>query len=664
MPATVRLEHGEAARRGEPVMINNTHGTVPSVLSARDLHKRFTPKNLPAVQALDGVSLEAPRGMLTALVGPDGAGKTTLIRLAAGLLRADSGELTVLGIDAARDPQQIQDRISYMPQRFGLYEDLTVAENIDLYADLHGVTAEARAERYPRLMEMTNLARFRDRLAGKLSGGMKQKLGLACTLVRSPELLLLDEPTVGVDPLSRRELWEIVRQLVDTQGLTVLLSTAYLDEAERCGHVIVLHQGKVLAQGRPGDITAIARGRVFVAELPAGQSARGVQSRLLDEADVIDAVPDGGRVRIVRAESGGAGTAFVAPAAFEVLSGARISAVAPRFEDGFMSLLRRVADQEHASAISLDRPLATGAAEVVVHVRNLARKFGAFTAVDHISFDVHRGAIFGLLGPNGAGKTTTFRMLCGLLPATDGELRVAGADVRHARASARAHLGYVAQKFSLYGALTVVENLDFFASAYGLRGPRKSARIAWAIDQFELGPHAREPSGQLPGGFKQRLAMAAALLHEPEILFLDEPTSGADPLARRAFWRRITALAEQGVTIIVTTHFMQEAEYCDRIAIMDAGRVLAEGRPGEIRHLADTREGEEPSMEDAFIARCRAVARRRTASRRRRRRESTSGERQHCAARTSTGAALAAFALWSSRKLGRSCATPPASLSA
>jgi ABC-2 type transport system ATP-binding protein len=267
-----------------------------------------------------------------------------------------------------------------------------------------------------------------------------------------------------------------------------------------------------------------------------------------------------------------------------------------------MSLLRRVADQEHASAISLDRPLAARDDEVVVHVHNLVRKFGAFTAVDHISFDVHRGAIFGLLGPNGAGKTTTFRMLCGLLPATDGELRVAGADVRHARASARAHLGYVAQKFSLYGALTVAENLDFFASAYGLRGSRKSTRIAWAMEQFELGAHAHEPSWQLPGGYKQRLAMAAALLHEPEILFLDEPTSGADPLARRAFWRRITALAEQGVTIIVTTHFMQEAEYCDRIAIMDAGRVLAEGRPGEIRHLADLREGHEPSMEDAFVA--------------------------------------------------------------
>jgi ABC-2 type transport system ATP-binding protein len=564
-----------------------------AILLVRDVHKRFTPKKLPPVQALEGVSLEAPRGMLTALVGPDGAGKTTLIRLAAGLLRADSGQLQVLGIDVARDPQRIQDRISYMPQRFGLYEDLTVSENLDLYADLHGVTQEARAERYPRLMEMTSLGKFTGRLAGKLSGGMKQKLGLACTLVRSPDLLLLDEPTVGVDPLSRRELWDIVRDLVDTQGLTVLLSTAYLDEAERCGHVIVLHQGKVLAEGPPADITAIARGRVFVAELAPGQSPRGVQSRLLDEPDVIDAVPDGGKVRIVRAGGG----EFAA-----VLNGARLTAVAPRFEDGFMSLLRRVADQEHGSAISLDRPPAAGNTDVAVRVRNLVRKFGNFTAVDHISFDVQRGAIFGLLGPNGAGKTTTFRMLCGLLPATDGELHVAGANVRNARASARAHLGYVAQKFSLYGALTVAENLDFFASAYGLRGSRKSSRIAWAIEQFELGPHAREPSAQLPGGFKQRLAMAAALLHEPEILFLDEPTSGADPLARRAFWRRITALAEQGVTIIVTTHFMQEAEYCDRIAIMDAGRVLAEGPPGEIRHLADERPGVEPSMEDAFIA--------------------------------------------------------------
>ena len=580
--------------------MKNTNGSLPAVLRARDLRMRFQPPRQPAVQALDGVSFDAPRGTLTAFVGPDGAGKTTLIRLATGLLRADSGEITVLGIDVAKHPQQVQDRISYMPQRFGLYEDLTVSENLNLYADLHGVTPQERAERYPRLMEMTALGPFMDRLAGKLSGGMKQKLGLACTLVRSPDLLLLDEPTVGVDPLSRRELWEIVRQLVDTQGLTVLLSTAYLDEAEKCGHVVVLHQGKVLAEGRPSDITNIATERVFVAELPEGQNARIVQSRLLDDPDVIDAVPDGGRVRFVRAARGRAGNAGAGTA--KELSGAKVSPTTPRFEDGFMSLLRGVADHERASEIKLDRRLASSRDEIVVHVRNLVRKFGAFTAVDHISFQVQRGEIFGLLGPNGAGKTTTFRMLCGLLPATDGELRIAGADVRRARAEARAHLGYVAQKFSLYGTLTVTENLEFFASAYGLRGARKGARISWAIKQFDLESHANDTSGELPGGYKQRLAMAAALLHEPEILFLDEPTSGADPLARRAFWRRITALAEQGVTIIVTTHFMQEAEYCDRIAIMDAGRVLAEGQPGEVRHQADFGAGREPTMEDAFIA--------------------------------------------------------------
>jgi ABC-2 type transport system ATP-binding protein len=239
---------------------------------------------------------------------------------------------------------------------------------------------------------------------------------------------------------------------------------------------------------------------------------------------------------------------------------------------------------------------------VVVEVRELIRRFGTFTAVDHVSFNVRRGELFGLLGPNGAGKTTTFRMLCGLLPATSGTLRVAGVDLGRARASARRRIGYVAQKFSLYGQLSVTENLDFFASAYSLRGGRKRDRIAWALRQFDLTALARLPSGQLPGGYKQRLAMAAALLHEPEILFLDEPTSGADPLARREFWRRITALAAAGVTAIVTTHFMEEAEYCDRVAIMDAGRILAQGTPAEIRSHARPEPEKPPTMEDAFIA--------------------------------------------------------------
>jgi len=268
-----------------------------------------------------------------------------------------------------------------------------------------------------------------------------------------------------------------------------------------------------------------------------------------------------------------------------------------------MVLLRQTAPEQAVSgAMRLDQPLERHGGESVVQVHDLVRRFGTFTAVDNVSFDVRRGEIFGLLGPNGAGKTTTFRMLCGLLPATSGTLRVAGMDLRRARASARQRIGYVAQKFALYGSLSVTENLAFFASAYGLRGGRKHDRIGWALQQFDLAPLAHVPSGRLPGGYKQRLSMAAALLHEPEMLFLDEPTSGADPLARREFWRRITALAEQGVTVIVTTHFMAEAEYCDRVVILDAGRVLAQGTPAEIRSRAQPEPGHVPTMEDAFIA--------------------------------------------------------------
>ncbi|MGH8149366.1 MAG: ATP-binding cassette domain-containing protein [Steroidobacteraceae bacterium] len=565
------------------------------MIVGRDVRKTFRvgaeKKKQEVVEALDGVSVEIRRGDLTSLVGPDGAGKTTFIRLICGLLCADGGALTVLGFDPASQAQAIQDRVGYMPQKFGLYEDLTVQENLDLYADLRGVPLEERRERYPRLMQMTDLGAFTGRLAGRLSGGMKQKLGLACTLVRSPELLVLDEPTVGVDPLSRRELWQIVHRLVHEEGLTALVSTAYLDEAERSSRVVVLHRGKVLSQGEPHEITRLAAGRVFVAQ-PVSVSARALQARLLDDARVIDAVPDGGRVRCVLSEAREAGADAILPQA---------SAAEPRFEDGFMVLLRQAGDREAIAPIVLEHPLPARSGEVVVEVRELVKRFGAFTAVGGIRFDVRRGEIFGLLGPNGAGKTTTFRMLCGLLVPTSGVLKIAGVDVSSSGAQARQRLGYVAQKFSLYGPLTVSENLEFFAGAYGLRGRRRRERIDWAMRQFDLTSHAGLTSRELAGGYQQRLAMSAALLHEPEILFLDEPTSGADPLARRAFWRRITALSDQGVTVIVTTHFMQEAEYCDHVAIMDGGRVLAQGTPGAIRLLGRTADGREPTMEDAFI---------------------------------------------------------------
>jgi ABC-2 type transport system ATP-binding protein len=567
------------------------------VLVARGVSKSFRRETGEPVQALQNFNLEIAPGMLAALVGPDGAGKTTFMRLAAGLMFAESGELKVLGFDVNAQPQEVQSRIGYMPQRFGLYEDLTVQENLDLYADLHGVTRDERRERYAQLMDMTALGRFTKRLAGQLSGGMKQKLGLACTLIRAPALLLLDEPTVGVDPLSRRELWEIILQLVGG-GQTVLTSTTYLDEAERCQKVVVMHQGKELAQGPPAEISRLAAGRTFLAEPAKGEPARELQASLLGDTRVVDALPEGGQVRMVlSAEAGSAADS-------ETLRRAHLQEAEPRFEDGFMILLRQAVPSHSfaAGAMTLAHAIPQDGQEAVVEVRDLVRRFGTFTAVDHVSFEVRRGEIFGLLGPNGAGKTTTFRMLCGLLAATSGTLRVAGVDLGHARASARERIGYVAQKFSLYGQLTVVENLDFFASAYGLRGGRKRERIDWALEQFELKSLSRLSSGQLPGGYKQRLSMAAALLHEPDTLFLDEPTSGVDPLARREFWQRITALARQGVTVIVTTHFMEEAEYCDRVAILDAGQVLAHGTPAEVRRRAQAEAGRSPTMEDAFIA--------------------------------------------------------------
>jgi ABC-2 type transport system ATP-binding protein len=442
-------------------------------------------------------------------------------------------------------------------------------------------------------MEMTALGPFVRRLAGRLSGGMKQKLGLACTLIRSPELLLLDEPTVGVDPLSRRDLWEIILRLVRREGLTVLVSTCYLDEAERCAQAIVMHEGKVLMRSSPDDVSRLARGRVFFATPTKNLTARVLQTRLLGHPQVVDAVPEAGRVRVV--------TEGAEPTDL----GLAVAAVGPaqeRFEDGFMSLLRQLTLKRSQVVFVEEHSGEDPGNETVVEVDDLVKRFGAFTAVDHVNFTVRRGEIFGLLGPNGAGKTTTFRMLCGLLPATHGKLRVAGVDLGRVRAAARQRLGYVAQKFSLYGILSVAENLDFFASAYGLRGPRRRERVRWALEQFDLEKFVSVQSGLLPGGYKQRLAMAAALMHEPEILFLDEPTSGADPFARREFWQRITALAERGVTVVVTTHFMEEAEYCDHVAILDQGRVLARGSSADIRSRAPVTADHEPTMEDAFIA--------------------------------------------------------------
>ncbi len=545
--------------------------------------------------ALEGVSFSIQPGKVTGLIGPDGAGKTTLMRLAAGLLVPDAGTILVLDIDAVAQPLAVQSSVGYMPQRFGLYEDLSVQENLDLYADLQGVPKAKRSARYAELMRMTGLDPFTRRLAGRLSGGMKQKLGLACTLLRSPQLLLLDEPTVGVDPVSRRELWQIVYRQVRDAGMTVLLSTAYLDEAERCDEVMLVHQGKLLGQSEPAQFSRAVAGRTFLVSAE-GLSHRRLQEQLSRAPGVLDALIEGEAVRLVTETAHTPRPEILLPGQADV----HIIPVAPRFEDAFVARLK-TRRQEPEAALSLQLKISADDHEEVIRVDKLQRRFGDFIAVNNVSFSVRRGEIFGLLGANGAGKSTTFRMLCGLLPASGGELAVAGHDLRRAAASARGRIGYMAQKFSLYSNLSVAQNLRFFSSAYGLRGKQQKARLDWALTTFELASFSDTNAGDLPLGYKQRLSFAAALMHEPEILFLDEPTSGVDPLARREFWARTNALAEAGVTVLVTTHFMDEANYCDRLVIMADGEVLAQGTPLEMKTRARTDEHPDPTMEDAFI---------------------------------------------------------------
>ena len=554
-------------------------------------------KTFGATKALAGITAELPTGRILGLVGPDGAGKTTLIRLLAGLMEPTAGAVEVLGRTPRAEGGTRQAETGYMPQRFGLYEDLSVLDNLSLYANLRALDQSTRQRRFAELLRFTDLAPFTERLAGRLSGGMKQKLGLACALLGRPRLLLLDEPGVGVDPLSRRELWRMVSELV-ASGVTVLWSTAYLEEAERCAHIWLLDNGRLLYDGAPARLSERVRGRVFRRRVAPGEARRVAESELEREA-VLDAVIQGASVRVV-AKPDAAGS--FRTDGYEL--------VAPRLEDAYVELLGGARKGESLLARgwpAVAQTAAGGASSaaadrVLVRAEALTRRFGDFVAADTIGFEVRAGEIYGLLGPNGAGKSTTFRMLCGLLMPTSGYASVAGVNLARAASRARARLGYMAQKFSLYGDLSVAQNLDYFADIYGLTRSAKRERVQAMIDMFELGPHLPANAALLPLGFKQRLALACATLHAPAVLFLDEPTSGVDPLMRREFWHHINALTTRGVAVVVTTHFMEEAEYCDRIGLIWRGRKIAEGTPDELKASAESATHPEPTLEDAFIA--------------------------------------------------------------
>ncbi|MDA3978806.1 ATP-binding cassette domain-containing protein [Gallibacterium sp. AGMB14963] len=549
--------------------------------------KRF--KGMDAL-ALDQISAKIYPGQMTGLVGPDGAGKTTLIRHLIGLMQPDSGSIQVDQFNVVTEAEQIHEISGYMPQKFGLYEDLTVIENLSLYADLRGITGNIRQQKFEKLLAFTDLSPFQHRLAGKLSGGMKQKLGLACALVGDPKLLLLDEPSVGVDPISRRELWKLVQALVK-QGMAVLWSTAYLDEAEKCDSVILLNEGKKLYDGDPQGLLARVANRVYqVTEIPAAER-RSALIHLLQQPQVLDGIIQGSNIRLVLRDGADKPT----------LTQGEWLPVNPCFEDAFIDRLGGGPGGYSALAEQIAPKPDDGLP--VIDAKGLTKRFGEFVAVKDNTFSIKRGEIFGLLGPNGAGKSTTFKMMCGLLQPTSGECFVTGLDLRHSTSLARSKIGYMAQRFSLYSNLDVLQNLRFFAGLYGVTGKAQRERIAMMIDIFDFQPYLKMNAGDLPLGFKQRLSLACAVIHQPDILFLDEPTSGVDPITRREFWLHINAMVGKGVTVMVTTHFMDEAEYCDRIGLIYRGENIATGTPDELKQQAmQLAQLASPTLEDAFIA--------------------------------------------------------------
>ena len=562
-----------------------------------DLVKRFEGQEVDAVAR---IHTTIARGTITGLVGPDGAGKTTFLRLLAGLLQPTSGSVSINGLDPFSQSDELHEHVGYMPQKFGLYEDLSVIENLTLYADLRNVVGAEREQSFAKLLAFTDLTRFTDRFAGKLSGGMKQKLGLACALLGTPQVLLLDEPGVGVDPISRRELWKMVRELAKG-GMTVLWSTAYLDEAELSDDVRLMSNGNILASGAPQTLMDQMRGRCLHVSGIAGHR-RDVLRKALRLPEVMDGVIQGRNVRLVLRD------ANQRPDMQRLEAGpdAALTEVAPRLEDAFISALGGGPGGESVLASLMPdlhklNPAHEQNPIPVIESRDLTKRFGDFVATDHVSFKVARGEIFGLLGPNGAGKSTTFKMECGLLKPTSGQALVMGNNLKDSPSKARQLLGYMAQKFSLYAQLSVQQNLEFFSGIYGLRGGEQQTKIAQMVEAFALQPYLNTPTEKLPLGFKQRLALACAVMHEPQVLFLDEPTSGVDPVTRREFWTHINGLADKGVTIMVTTHFMDEAEYCDRIALIYRGKLLALGTPDDLKHKVVTAQRPNPTMEDAFI---------------------------------------------------------------
>ena len=539
-------------------------------------------KKYGEIEAIRGIHFEVREGEIFGVIGPDGSGKTSTFQILAGVMEASAGEARVFGQPA----RAMRKQTGYLTQNFSLYPDLSVDENIRYIGDLRRVPPPEIAKRAHRYLKMFDMDRFASRLAGRLSGGMKQKLSLVCALVPKPRVLLLDEPTTGVDPVSRREFWDALAHLA-ADGLTILVATPYLDEAERCHRVALMHLGEIQQLGTPAELRESLGLERLELRTPKLGEAEQLLSALSGKEQIIDVQRFGDRLDLLVREPEQARMILqeTMQAAGLLIEEVRIDT--PMLENTFVAKLRSLGHSMNDVPFPAYHDPKNLRGQTAIGGFHLTKQFGAFTAVKDVSLQVRYGEVYGLLGANGAGKTTTIKMLCALLQPTRGTTELAGERRSMASQTVRQQIGYMSQKFSLYDDLTIEQNLDFFPAIYGVPEHEREEKKKWVLSFSGLEGKEKQLTGSLPGGWKQRVAFGAAIMHEPAILFLDEPTSGVDPLARRAFWTMINRLADAGTAILVTTHYLEEAEQCNRLGLMVAGELVAEGTPGAIRGQQD-----------------------------------------------------------------------------
>ncbi len=547
------------------------------VISVRGLRKRY--RDLEAVRGLD---FDIRRGEIFGLIGPDGAGKTTIFHILGGVMEPTAGQVAVVG----RKPADARSEIGYLTQQFSLNLDLSVDENLSYTAGLRRVPEPMVSERRRRYLKLMGLDAFGSRLAGQLSGGMKQKLALCCALMSRPQVLLLDEPTTGVDPVSRREFWDVLAGIAH-EGMTIAVATPYLDEAERCDRVALVHEGAIRQIGTPVEL----RERLGLHRLEVRTSDLGRLEQALapggsvESAEIADVQPFGDRLDVLVADSERGERYLQSIAASAGIGALRIDRDEPTLENVFVLNLRKEGLGTTAyKPFAFSGPaLGPSRKTSAIAASKLSKQFGEFQAVKGVSLQIGYGEIYGLLGANGAGKTTTIKMICGLLQPSSGEMMLAGETQRMRSPALRQRIGYMSQKFTLYDDLTILQNLEFYCGVYQVPMGLRKERINWVLSTCQLVGREGMITGLLPGGWKQRLSFGASVMHEPEILFLDEPTSGVDPIARRQLWNMIRDFARHGTAILVTTHFLEEAENCHRLGLMAAGELVAQGSPSEIK---------------------------------------------------------------------------------